>query len=88
MLWYSGKKLKVPAWVICDATAPGLMLSYGTGRLGCHLAGDGDWGIVNTAAKPSWFPFLTGCGVTIILIMSSTKVFLLMDLPAAIIVFS
>lgn len=57
VLWYSGKKLKVPAWVICDATAPGLMLAYGTGRLGCHLAGDGDWGIVNTAAKPSWFPF-------------------------------
>ncbi len=57
VLWYSGKKLKVPAWVICDATAPGLMLSYGTGRLGCHLAGDGDWGIVNTSAKPSWFPF-------------------------------
>ncbi len=57
VLWYSGKKLKVPAWVICDATAPGLMLAYGTGRLGCHLAGDGDWGIVNAAAKPSWFPF-------------------------------
>jgi prolipoprotein diacylglyceryltransferase len=41
-----------------DATAPGLMLAYGTGRLGCHISGDGDWGIVNTAPKPDWMGFL------------------------------
>ena len=40
-----------------DANAPGLFLSYGIGRLGCHFSGDGDWGEVNTAAKPlSWLP--------------------------------
>lgn len=34
------------------------MLAYGTGRLGCQLAGDGDWGIINTAPKPGWMSFL------------------------------
>jgi prolipoprotein diacylglyceryltransferase len=37
-----------------DIGAPGMMLAYGVGRIGCHMAGDGDWGIVNTAAKPGW----------------------------------
>ncbi len=37
-----------------DACAPGLMLAYGTGRIGCHIAGDGDWGIVNKLSKPEW----------------------------------
>lgn len=34
---------------LCDAAAPGLILAYGIGRLGCQLSGDGDWGIVNSA---------------------------------------
>ncbi|PSQ95859.1 MAG: diacylglyceryl transferase [Bacteroidetes bacterium SW_9_63_38] len=42
---------------VADAAAPGLMLAYGIGRLGCHLAGDGDWGIAaDVAAKPDWLP--------------------------------
>jgi len=42
---------------VADALAPGLMISYGIGRIGCQLAGDGDWGIAaNLAAKPSWLP--------------------------------
>jgi phosphatidylglycerol:prolipoprotein diacylglycerol transferase len=42
---------------VADAAAPGLMLAYGIGRLGCHLAGDGDWGIAaNPAAKPDGLP--------------------------------
>jgi prolipoprotein diacylglyceryltransferase len=57
VIWYAKRTLKIPALMMCDIAAPGLMLSYGTGRLGCHLSGDGDWGIVNTAPKPSWFPF-------------------------------
>ena len=40
---------------LIDACAPALMLAYGVGRLGCQLAGDGDWGILNFAPKPSWF---------------------------------
>lgn len=43
---------------LVDATAPALMLAYGVGRIGCHLAGDGDWGIDNLAPKPQWMSFL------------------------------
>lgn len=42
-----------------DAFAPGLILAYAVGRIGCQMAGDGDWGIENLAAKPtllSWIP--------------------------------
>ncbi len=48
--------LKIRALPVLDAVAPALMISYGVGRLGCHFSGDGDWGIVNTAAKPGWVP--------------------------------
>lgn len=42
---------------MCDANAPGLMFAYGWGRVGCQVAGDGDWGIVNANPKPfSWLP--------------------------------
>jgi phosphatidylglycerol:prolipoprotein diacylglycerol transferase len=41
-----------------DAAAPGLILAYGIGRIGCHMSGDGDWGIVNLAAKPEWMAIL------------------------------
>lgn len=56
VIWYARKQgLSVP--VLADAAAPGLMLAYGIGRIGCHLAGDGDWGIAaNLAAKPDWLP--------------------------------
>jgi len=58
VIWY-GVKNKVPPLQLCDAAAPGLMLAYGIGRIGCHLSGDGDWGIVNTASQPAslgWLP--------------------------------
>ena len=49
------KWLKMNALHMMDAVAPALMLSYGVGRIGCQMAGDGDWGIP-AAAKPSgWF---------------------------------
>lgn len=43
---------------LADATAPGLMLAYGVGRIGCQVSGDGDWGIPNPAPKPDWMGFL------------------------------
>jgi prolipoprotein diacylglyceryl transferase len=43
---------------VMDACAPGLFLAYGVGRLGCQVAGDGDWGIVNLKPKPHWMGFL------------------------------
>lgn len=39
---------------LADATAPGLMLAYGIGRIGCQISGDGDWGIPNVNPKPDW----------------------------------
>jgi len=56
--WYGGllggtaavswvaKKQKIPWLVAADMAAPALAISYGIGRLGCHVAGDGDWGTV------------------------------------------
>lgn len=44
---------------LADAIAPGLMLAYGVGRIGCQVSGDGDWGIPNPHPKPtamSWLP--------------------------------
>jgi len=56
IVWYLRRyDLSVPP--VADAAAPGLMLAYGIGRIGCHLAGDGDWGIpANLDAKPDWLP--------------------------------
>jgi phosphatidylglycerol:prolipoprotein diacylglycerol transferase len=39
------RKKKIPFLAIADMVAPSLALAYGIGRIGCHLAGDGDYGI-------------------------------------------
>jgi phosphatidylglycerol:prolipoprotein diacylglycerol transferase len=56
--WYGGfiggalavswvaKKNKIPWLIAADIGAPALAIAYGVGRLGCHVAGDGDWGSV------------------------------------------
>lgn len=42
-------------WIhMLDIAGPGMILAYAVGRIGCHLSGDGDWGIENIASKPSW----------------------------------
>ena len=39
------------AWLNgADIAAPALAIAYGVGRLGCHFAGDGDWGTVTDVA--------------------------------------
>ncbi len=48
-LWYYFRKLNIRFIDICDAAAIPLMLAYGLGRIGCQVAGDGDWGIINNA---------------------------------------
>ncbi len=54
---YYVRKKGLPVGAVADAIAPGLMLGYGIGRIGCHLAGDGDWGIAaDLSAKPGWLP--------------------------------
>jgi prolipoprotein diacylglyceryl transferase len=52
------RKHNIPFWPTADAVAPALVSGYGIGRIGCQLSGDGDWGIVNNAPKPSWMGFL------------------------------
>ncbi len=34
------------------------MAAYGIGRIGCQVAGDGDWGVPNLAPQPQWMSFL------------------------------
>jgi phosphatidylglycerol:prolipoprotein diacylglycerol transferase len=46
----------IPFPIAADIGSPGMMLAYAVGRLGCHLAGDGDWGITVTHPSPSWLP--------------------------------
>jgi phosphatidylglycerol---prolipoprotein diacylglyceryl transferase len=51
------KRRSVAVIPMLDAAAPSIMLGYGIGRLGCQIAGDGDWGIAaNMAIKPNWLP--------------------------------
>lgn len=56
------KQLSIPILIFGDSVAPALILGYGIGRLGCHFAGDGDWGIISLPfKKPSFVPqFLWG----------------------------
>jgi phosphatidylglycerol---prolipoprotein diacylglyceryl transferase len=46
--WYGSKKgIKIIHLV--DSAAPALMIAYAVGRIGCQVAGDGDWGVYNSA---------------------------------------
>ena len=54
---YYVRKQGVRLSVFVDATLPNVMLAYGIGRIGCHLAGDGDWGIPSDpSARPGFIP--------------------------------
>jgi phosphatidylglycerol:prolipoprotein diacylglycerol transferase len=56
-IWYYARSKGVRFGALADAVAPGLMLGYGIGRIGCYLAGDGDWGVCsNLADKPAFIP--------------------------------
>jgi phosphatidylglycerol:prolipoprotein diacylglycerol transferase len=51
---YIANKYGVKPLTMLDIGGPGMMLAYGVGRIGCQMAGDGDWGIPNTDPKPGW----------------------------------
>jgi phosphatidylglycerol---prolipoprotein diacylglyceryl transferase len=56
-IWVYARRYKISFWHLNDAAAPALMLAYAIGRIGCQVAGDGDWGInSNLANKPSFLP--------------------------------
>ncbi len=56
LTWYGGfivalviiavylRRKKIPFLLLADMTAPGLAIGYGIARIGCQLAGDGDYG--------------------------------------------
>ena len=51
------KKFKISVIHFADAMAPTMLFAYAAGRIGCHMSGDGDWGIVNLHPKPfAWLP--------------------------------
>ncbi len=64
VLFLYAKRKKLLIFKVMDAVAPALALGYGIGRIGCHLAGDGDYGIptnlpwgtiyANGTLKPSY----------------------------------
>ena len=57
LTWYGGfilatvaimvyvRKRKIAFLKVCDAASPPLLIGYGVARLGCHLSGDGDYGL-------------------------------------------
>lgn len=57
VLWFSQKN-GVHWRHMLDVGGPAMMVAYAVGRIGCHMSGDGDWGIVNTASKPGGFSWL------------------------------
>lgn len=54
-LWQYCRRNNMKPIHVADAIAPAMMLAYGVGRIGCQVAGDGDWGIVNNSPKPLSF---------------------------------
>src|SRR6185312_8549365 len=57
VLVYTSKK-GIPILHMVDAAAAPMILAYAIGRIGCQMAGDGDWGIVNQNPMPSFLSFL------------------------------
>lgn len=57
VIWYA-RKQKMAILPLIDAGAPAIALSYGVGRMGCHMSGDGCWGVENLAPKPEWLSWL------------------------------
>jgi phosphatidylglycerol:prolipoprotein diacylglycerol transferase len=66
--WYGGVAggLLAATWVVrrrdipwlkaADICAPALALAYGIGRIGCQIAGDGDWGPVSSVPWAMAYP--------------------------------
>jgi phosphatidylglycerol:prolipoprotein diacylglycerol transferase len=67
-VWYGGliggflavtwamRRMQLPFLRTVDCIAPGLALGHAIGRIGCQLAGDGDWGAVSTVPWAMAYP--------------------------------
>ena len=52
------RRQKIAVLPLIDSAAPAIALAYGVGRLGCHMSGDGCWGVANLHPKPGWLTWL------------------------------
>ena len=52
--WWYIRKINLDFWQFFDAAAPAFIFAMAVGRIGCQLAGDGDWGIA-AAPMPHWW---------------------------------
>jgi len=67
-VWYGGlvggtlavtlviRRHRLPWLQVVDCIAPGLVLAHAIGRIGCQLAGDGDWGKVSNLPWAMAYP--------------------------------
>ena len=53
-VFYYVRKHGIKPIYMMDIGGMGILLGYAIGRMGCHIAGDGDWGIV-AAEMPNWW---------------------------------
>ncbi len=49
------KKMGINPIHMLDIGGPAILLGYAVGRIGCQMAGDGDWGIVASPQPDWWF---------------------------------
>ncbi|MFT3948803.1 MAG: prolipoprotein diacylglyceryl transferase [Agriterribacter sp.] len=57
VMWIYYRRFGIFRVCMADTIAPVLMLCYALGRIGCQVAGDGDWGINNPKPNPfRWLP--------------------------------
>lgn len=58
MVYFYARAKKIPFLRVGDAAAPSLAIGYGIARVGCHLSGDGDYGLP-VSEFMSWVPWGT-----------------------------
>lgn len=58
IIYFYTRSKKIPFLRVCDAAAPSLTIGYGIARIGCHLSGDGDYGLP-VSEFMSWVPWGT-----------------------------
>lgn len=58
LIYLYTRSKKIPFMRVCDAAAPSLTIGYGIARIGCHLSGDGDYGLP-VSEFMSWVPWGT-----------------------------
>jgi phosphatidylglycerol:prolipoprotein diacylglycerol transferase len=62
MIYIYVRAKKIPFLRVCDTAALSLAIGYGIARIGCHLAGDGDYGLP-VSEFASWVPWGTDYSV-------------------------